>query len=514
MKFIDRKSQNMPMNMKFIGNRVELDDNFFDGETVPDALRAKNWHPENVLHASDLISHDIKSTRNFLGQNENIIRDDLRRRTIASFIHGDGALEIIEMSNSGIKNKNELFKNNVLRNSLSLDKYSGKVFITTILKNNKINFDGTILVTSATLPDFPFFEIAQVSIGHIPQKAFEYGILTYKCRASGNLYIRKFENENMGEEITLVAPETVGGAGIAISGDNVLIRIDSYIDGRLTALLSRSDDKGKTFSEFKPIELPYDESFELLPASAAPMQDYAGAFHVPLCVANEYETILLDYIENYALVEAIRVNEPKDYRTFTALARFPKTSACDTTDIQTLRFGDGVTDGIGIIATLNVNGNLYASNSQSGGISYPEPSHLNHEMPLIRALSLTECYTKGDIPNTVSMDYLYVESTKEGGPLCPELHFETWEMPLPKPVAKAFFDGKKINIVIEKDANFFHGKTAVKIDDPLVEILDLTIHEVRKASIVTSSSNPVGKKLTIEVNSQFHHHSIDVFIEK
>jgi hypothetical protein len=134
-------------------------------------------------------------------------------------------------------------------------------------------------------------------------------------------------------------------------------------------------------------------------------------------------------------------------------------------------------------------------------------------MPDIRALNVTECYTEGTHPNTVSMDYLYVESTKEGGPIGSDIHFETWEMPLPKPLGRAKFNGKRVNVRILKDANFFQGKTTVQINDPIIEVENVKIQEVRKATVTFSSTDVVGKTLTFEVKSQFHHHKIDMVIE-
>lgn len=513
MKVVKRSTQEQLMGLKKT-NFNSIDDSFFDGEVVPVHLSARNWHPENELHSSSILTKSIGDTRNFLGQNTSILRDDLRRKTFAAIIENTGKLKILKFEeNSSVESSTEVEKD-VFRSEIALDKYSGKLFVAAVIKDggtNKLYFNGSILKTEATNPDFPLLSISQVPIGHIPNDNFSYGIMTYKCRDSKKIFFRQFKGTTVGEERVLFSDEnSIGGAGIATSGDSVLFRVDVRKNGKIIAMLAKSSNQGNVVEGFSPVDLPYGDEFELLPASSSPIQDYIGTFHVPLAIASDKETIALDYVDGYAIVEAIKINGGKDVFAKAAFAAFPKKPKTKSANPE---FGDGVTDGVGVIATIKVNGQLYSSNSQSGGASYPMHNHLNHEMPSISALALTECYTDTVSPNIVSMDYLYMESSIDGGPLSPELHFETWDMALPKPIVRATSSRNTVHLEIEKDANFFQGKTIVKIEDPILEVLSFDIKDSRNATLVVSSSDIKGKYLSIDVLSQFYHHNLKVEVK-
>src|SRR5260221_11367048 len=76
--------------------------------------------------------------------------------------------------------------------------------------------------------------------------------------------------------------------------------------------------------------------------------------------------------------------------------------------------GNGVTDGIGIIATTIAEGKLLISNSQTGGFLYPPERTVNYDMTLMFAFRATECcYTRAQSANMVSMDYLFIESNDD-----------------------------------------------------------------------------------------------------
>ena len=65
-------------------------------------------------------------------------------------------------------------------------------------------------------------------------------------------------------------------------------------------------------------------------------------------------------------------------------------------------------------------GRLFSSNSSAGGGHFPEAKLLNHEMPLVAEFSASECYSSGQKPNVVSMDYLFVEAIGVGRPISSE----------------------------------------------------------------------------------------------
>lgn len=515
IKFIDRQSQLDTFNVKLFSSSIETNDSIFDGEDVPRGTYARNWKLESELHQTVLLSESLQSTRNFLGQQHNIVRDELRRKTWACFIENGDTLAIAEISSTGEINKEVLLNEGAWRSHIALEKYTGKIIVVAILKEdgrNQLWFDGKIINTEAEEPDFPFFEFNSVSIGHVPSREADYGLLTYKCRSSGKLFTRPFTNGELGEEKAFECPSTLGGAGIAISGNDVLLRIDELKGEDVVPIIYRSNNKGLDFGEPEEIESPYDDEFKFMPASAPPARDFSGAFHVPIAMTNKAESVALDLVVDVALVEAIR--KPGEFRMVDRVASdaFPKT-VCAAVVTDAIRFGDGKTDGIGVITSLQTTGKVYTSNSQSGGISYPESGYINHEMPSIAAYDTTECHTTGERPNTVSMDYIYIEASSDGIPLSQELHYETWDMPLPIPTIKAEADRGMVKITILQNANFVNGKTVFEFDDPMVAITNVEINGTREAILSTDAEDLRGKVVTFEARTILYHHKASAVIE-
>ena len=162
-----------------------------------------------------------------------------------------------------------------------------------------------------------------------------------------------------------------------------------------------------------------------------------------------------------AVVEAIEAEA--GHRAALSLAPFPKKDDPLPARSTPSRFGDGRTDGLGLIMVLMADGRLYASNSQAGGRHFPAPARLNHELPNVAAFAATDCYTPGDRPNTVSMDYLWMEGDERGAPMGPTLHAETWDMPLPEPVVEVSRDGDRVRLRVVQDGFFYEGGTTVAL---------------------------------------------------
>ena len=176
-------------------------------------------------------------------------------------------------------------------------------------------------------------------------------------------------------------------------------------------------------------------------------------------------------------------------------------------------FGNGVTDGHGLIMVLATEGHLLTSNSSAGGIHFPEAALLNHEMPLVAVYSASQCYSSGLVPNFVSMDYLYIEANEVGRPVSPYLHIETWDMPLPIPEARAKCDGAQVEVTIVRDADLEPGKVTFGFDDPTINITDVDVTSLRTAVVKTESEDLKGKTLTFDVLTLFHRHYGEAVIE-
>ena len=220
--------------------------------------------------------------------------------------------------------------------------------------------------------------------------------------------------------------------------------------------------------------------------------------HVPVFATNGQQSVALNYVlEKDVLVEAIRV---QGLRPSGGLEVFPSTVGSREP------YGNGVTDGHGLIMVLGTEGRLYSSNSSAGGIHFPESALLNHEMPKVAAFDASECYSSGLLANYVSMDYLYVEGDSRAKPISPLLHIETWDMPLPIPEATARSSGSEVVVEVLKDADLESGKVVFGFDDPSVNITEVDILDFRKAIVKTDHHGLAGKRISFDVQTLFHRH--------
>jgi hypothetical protein len=287
----------------------------------------------------------------------------------------------------------------------------------------------------------------------------------------------------------------------------VLARVDLLNDGKIVPALLKSTDAGRSFSEPEPIDLSdVDPTFSVLPGYQEPIVDKGGALHVPIGMASDTESLALNYVvESGLLVEAIRVPGRLGKCD---LWVFPSTLGSGNT------FGNGVSDGHGLIMGLTTeDGYLYTSNSSAGGSHFPEPQLLNHEMPLIAAFTASECYSSGKTPNFVSMDYLYIEANAVGKPVSSDVYVETWDMPLPVPELRAVAAGKKVHIEVLNDADLEPGKVTFDFDDPEVTILGVEVEGLRSATVSTDSEDLRGKTLSFDVLTLFHRHFAAATVE-
>lgn len=304
----------------------------------------------------------------------------------------------------------------------------------------------------------------------------------------------------------------VGGPRLAIHGDEALLVLHTRARDRLALALLRSRSGGEDFgpgAEEVDAEA-WGEDWRLVPALAPPVVDHLGFFHVPFLVRRGRELVAVNWLPDEALVEAIHTEA--ESRAALVLAAFPKKGATGNPRSEVGRFGDGTTDGLGLIMVVQADGRLLASNSQAGGRHFPAPVVLNHEMPDLAAFAATECYTAGVTPNTVSMDYLWLEGDARGAPVSPALHAETWDMPLPEPVVAASWNDYHVHLILQKDANFLEGQTTFSVDDPHVEIRTARVQGPRHAVLTFSTANLRGRRVTFEAKNAFYHHRGQVTI--
>jgi hypothetical protein len=437
----------------------------------------------------------------------------MRRTTWAATVD-DGRLHVTRYDPLGRPGEHPHPAREVVRHAriwryhLNLNKYTGEVSVTWILRDDdgaQLWHDGRCLNTGDV--DFPFFRLSQVPVGRVQEEPPPYGLLGYKDRASGEIFIRRLERDDWEAEQVVLDRPTVGGISFGIVGDDVLARVDLLKGDQLVPALLKSTDAGRSFQEAEEIDLSgVSDGFAVCPGYQEPIVDKGGALHVPIGMASDTESLVLNHVVAAdLLVEAIRVfGLPRK----SELRVFPSTLGSENT------FGNGVSDGHGLIMVLATEqGYLYSSNSSAGGSHFPEPLLLNHEMPLIAEFTASECYSSGAKPNFVSMDYLFIEANNVGRPVSNDIYVETWDMPLPVPRARATAEGGNVRIEILNDADLEPGKVTVDFDDPEVTVTGLEIHDMRSATVTTDSEELHGKTLSFDVLTLFHRHYAETTVE-
>jgi hypothetical protein len=504
-------------------------DSLYNGIEIPREISVKNWLYEEDVHKTKVLANHIDSTRYFTGPQVSILRDDNRRTTWAAFAEND-VLFLCKIKNEKVE-KQAVAKGKIWRYHLALNKFNGKVSIVYVTRENgksALWLDGKQVETAATDIDFPFFSFSQVPVGHVAREEPQFAVLSYKCKQKGIIYVRHVADGRVNAEKKLDAGSTVGGLSFGIYKDKVIGRIDLEENGSYFPALVESTDKGETFSKPQEIDISdylqhrgkegndmaeqSSDDYRLQLNYAEPIVDKGGSFNAPVLIGNGKRTIALNYnVDNGLLVEAISI--PDQSRPRIRLGRggvevFPSTVGSKKS------FGNGISDGHGLIMVLaDEKGHLYTSNSSAGGSYFPERRLLNHEMPLVAAFASSECYSNGQLPNIVSMDYVYIEANEEGDPFSARLHFETWHMPLPLPVAKAYAKDSSVEIKILADADLEPGKVIFGFDDPKITIKDISVKDLRTAVVNTDSKSIKGKTLTYDVLTLFHRHYGEVVVE-
>lgn len=517
MRFVTRAEQDQLTEQHSHWRRPpsrEFDDRFFDGRPLPREIAPRHWRPEGDVHEGRRVSRSTESTRYFRGPQVLILRDDMRRLTwVATAEKGRLLLsEYLQPAASESQiGRQTVAEGDIWRYHLALNKFTGKAclsWITRSAERTQLWHDGVPVETKASDTDFPFFAYSQVPIGLVQSEEPPFGILGYKSRTSGEVFVRRLEGAKVESEQLIARENTVGGVSVAIIDDDVLCRVDMLRDGQLIPALLLSSDGGRSFGEPEPVDFSSaaDQGFSTTPGYQRPIVDKGGAFHVPIGLQSATEVLVLNYvIASDLLVEAVRV--PGGLRKG-ELEVFPSTLGSGNT------FGNGVSDGHGLIMVVGTeDGHLFTSNSSAGGSHFPEAQLLNHEMPLIAEFSASECYSSGLIPNVVSMDYVFIEANAVGSPISGDVFIETWDMPLPLPKARARGVGNKVEISILNDADLEAGKVTFGFDDPSIAITGVDIRDLRSATVTTNAKDLRGRTITYDVLTLFHRHYGEAVVE-
>jgi len=414
-----------------------------------------------------------------------------------------------------------LTEDHVWRYHIALNKFDGKVTATWITRSNgqqRLWLDGKIVETEATEPDFPFFAFSQPPIGHVATSEPPFAVFGYKCRQTGHIYLRRMTGGELEPEVRLDVGPVIGGVSFSISGETVLARIDRLKNPDLVPALVTSTDSGRTFGEVRELDVSeFGEGFSPVPGFTEPVMDVGGHLHAPIHASNGTESVALNFVvREDALVEAIRIDGSSRISN-SRLENLALSQASQEVFPATLgnpnAFGNGITDGHGLIMVLSAEGRLFSSNSSAGGMFYPEKALLNYEMPLVHTFASTECYTSGMLPNYVSMDYVYIEADAVGQPISSDLHFETWDMPLPIPEVVATARESRVNVRAIADADMEPGQVTFSFSDPSIRIVDVRVTSLRTAEIETDAQHLEGKTLRLDVDSLFHRHYAEAVIQ-
>lgn len=531
MRIITRNEQN---TLAYGPSYLQLTDSYFDGAPLPRTIRPRTWIPEATVHRGRILSTQINSTRYFIGPQNCVIRDDNRRVTWVAFVETPSGQEGLprlmlhkfpgSWPSSRLAPPPEsicLAEDNIWRYHIALNKFTGNVTATWITRSDhdqKLWLDGEVVDTQAQEPDFPFYAFSQPPIGHVASEEPPFSMFGYKCRRTNRLFIRRVQSGILGPEVELNVGEVLGGMTFGISGENVLIRVDLLQNPKTVPALMTSADSGNTFSNVEPIDLSqYENGFDVVPGYTEPVVDVGGHFHAPIHVSDGKESRALNYVvRDDLLTEAIRINgssrisNPElENRAISQGTQevFPATLG------NPEAYGNGITDGHGLIMVLSAEGRLFSSNSSAGGRYYPEPALLNYEMPLMAVFASTECYTSGLRPDFVSMDYIYIEADAEGRPLSSDLHMETWDMPLPIPQVEAIGNGSQVEITSMADMDFEPGQVTFSFTNPSIHITDAKVTSLRTAVVNTNVEDLRGQTVRIDVDSLFHRHYAETVIE-
>lgn len=507
MKFLSREDQLLGSLKRTIASywfspQSELNDTLLDGLPIENKPTVKNWIDENKVHQAKFLSFNIASSRMFTGKQEIAVRDEQRLITHICFIEAN-SLIVCSIKNNEIIKRDILHEGFTQRACICLNKFTGETYTLHCSEYNgkkRLFLNKTEIQTEAMEPDFPFIVLSQPPIGHLATSQPEYGLISYKCRKSGKIFLRKFSVEEMENERVLQTPNTLGGVDFAISNDDVLFRIECIKDNSLIPMTATSSDRGNNITDFEQLDFSSLNPDRLLPTNASVFKDYLGNIHIPILAQKADNSSFLNITPNKEIVEAIRV---KGETTYVSDGPFPRKPG---RVVNNLGIGNGFTDGLGLIATVQSEGSLFSSNSQAGGHFFPKEVVLNFEMPKTYCFKVTNCYTKGENPNSVSMDYVFIEADDIGDAVSQRLMVETWNMSLPEPVLTADSNVNSVTLRIEQDGFFEKGKTTFSFSNPTIEIDDVNFISDREVVIRTNSNLPDDLEVIFEMKSLLYYH--------
>jgi hypothetical protein len=505
MEFRSREQQTgteRRVRYNFVFPAGNLSDEILDGIVLPRTSGALKWIKENTVHQALKLTSRATRTASFLSTQAIAVRDEVRRVSHVATDEIDG-LYLSKVRDAEVLERRRITDRPVVRFSLCLRKFDGHV-VAIYCTDTDIFLNGNKLVSNARQPDFVNISIDQPPIGNFATTAPRLGAISYKCRETGTVFVRQMDPMTLevGAELVLPKVRVLGGADIVCFDGKLYIRVDDISNDRIVPSLASANLSAMAApTQYTPIDLSKVPHSRVLPAMSGSSIDHTGNYHVPVVVGGEKD-ILLDILPGDDLAVAA-IERP--HIGASALNVFPSKPGIDAA----LRpgFGDGVLDGNGIIASVGSDGDLYASNSQSGGYSYPSSSLLNHDMPKLFCFRATQCYTRGITPDVVSMDYVFVEADADGHPTENSIWLETWDMPLPKPQLVAKLENNKVVATLVKQGWFFPGKTSVELSDKSVSITGLNIIEGRKLEISVDRPPAAGTTVSFETRSEFYFHS-------
>jgi hypothetical protein len=485
-------------------------DSLFDTSPLPRPMRAVNWIQETHIHRAVCLTTKLANSNQFVGTQKMIARDEVRRCTHLIAIERDGLFYYLLRSPTDVA-KEQLSDGNIRRAHICLRKFDGKPIVSWVAESNrkgKLLVEGKDITTSALDVDFPYMAVGQPPIGFPATNPPNDGILLYKCRESGKSFARRFNPMSLAFEQDKELPfgTTLGGADADLNETKVLVRAQVIQVNTVQTHVCESTDFGRNFTPAKQLDLsavPHDRE---IPSNAPVTIDYTRNFHIPVAVGNGSETMLLDALQDDDLVvAAISGGESVN----NAVVDFPAMPTIQAAFRE--GFGDGSLDGNGIIATMNVAGRLLVANSQSGGYSYPEASHLNYDMQSVYMFRSTQCYTRGVDPNTVSMDYAFIEADADGRPLSAELWVDTWDMPLPTPLISQVRIGDQVRVTIRRSGWFFPGQTAFELDPANTFIKNVKFNGFREAVLEFHDPSKLdGATLSFQTKNVFFFHKASI----
>jgi len=482
-------------------------DDVFDGIEIGPGFRPQKWAEEASVHAGTRFSTYV-ATAPFLGRQITMLRDE--QRLLSHVTHIEYGQLVHSILKDGEVVERHRYGENVRRCCLALDDFTGRAILFWTDEQGQAWLNGTLVETPQGDHDFPFVAVSQVS--HTPdvEKPHPFGLLGVKSRTTGDIWVARFDLKSFKPEkfAKLDVGPCLGGVDFAAWKNTVALRVDVLVDGQPVVHVAKSKNGIQKIGAFEAIEVDDKGITGASPSMAAMVVDRAGRFQVPVVVTRGETS---EFIIATLGEDAVSVGHIENAMSLppVSVARFPKKDK-DATEARArvAASGNGVTDGLGLIATYVDGGRLMASNSQAGGTHFPEDGMLNHEMPKVMLFKSSQCYTRpGAEANMVSMDYLYLEADQTGAPVPGGPFFDTWDMPLPEPVLTAKAKGKSVHLKIKRDGWFIEGQTMFGIDDPLIKIVGVELSDGRTAVVKCDRPVPPGTKIRFEAQSRYYHHA-------